>query len=85
LLTDHFAFPQLLSILIWLLVVIPLLLVATAFFIWGLRGQFPWLDPFYPVTSIALYDEDNNSLHAFLMFFLFLFLAIMATKVIFKL
>jgi len=86
LLIDYLAFPQLLSTLIaWLLVVIPLLLVAIAFFLWGLRKQFPWLSfPFDPLMMSTISPEWNNTFHAFLMCLLFLFLIIMATIVFFN-
>lgn len=82
LLIDYLAFPQLLSTLLaWLLVVIPLLLVAIAYFLWGLRGQFPWLT-FNPLLS-TLSSEDNNAVHAFMVGSIFVFMVVMVTIMFF--
>ena len=85
LLIDYLAFPQLISTLLaWLLVVIPLSLVAIAFLLWGLRGQFPWLNfPYNPFLN-TLSSEDNNAVHAFMVGSIFVFMAVMATIVFFS-
>ena len=83
---DYLAFQKPLSIFIaWLLVVIPLLLVAVAFFLWGLRGQFPWISfPFDPMFMSGIIPKSSNAFHAFIVCLVFLFLAIIATIVFFN-
>ena len=83
---DYLAFQKPISIFIaWLLIVIPLLLLAVAFFLWGLRGQFPWASfPSDPMFMSGIIPKSNNTFHAFIVCLVFLFLAIMATIVFFN-
>ncbi|HMB21666.1 MAG TPA: hypothetical protein VKP08_02485, partial [Anaerolineales bacterium] len=82
---DYLAFQKPISTLIaWLLVVIPLLLIAVAFFLWGLRKQFPWFSFPFTAPFISTISPDwNNAFHAFLMCLGFLFMAVIATIVFF--
>jgi hypothetical protein len=64
----------------WLLIIIPLLLLATSFYIWARRKQFPFLSfPFDPIFSgNVINNEKNNVAHAVIglitcVFFMILF------------
>jgi hypothetical protein len=81
---DYFAFQITLpSLIIWLLTVIPLLLIATAFFIWGQRKLFPWISfPLDPLIMNTISNERSNALHSFIFSLVCIFLVIMVTIVV---
>jgi hypothetical protein len=78
---DLLAFQKPLSVFIsWILIVVPLLLLALSFFFFALRKQFLYLSfPFQPIFMSNITSEGNNVFRAVLMCLLFIFMALMVT------
>lgn len=85
---DYFAFqkplPRLAS---WLLIVIPLSLLAIAFFLFARRKQFPWFWSGIPFNSFVAYNlmqdvfenKKNNVFHSIMVLIMLICLIVIAT------
>ena len=78
---DYFAFQKPLSRLVsWLLIVVPLSLLAIAFFLFARRKQFPWLSfPTNPIFTSTIIPERSNVFHSIMFFIVLIFFIVMIT------